>query len=205
MNFVFSRKSVFPKMIFWGSDFLRFLIFAFSILICYFQCKLSEKCWKLSTNLIIESETSKPCNLIRKSCLVLILQRIGITSLTNPYNHIKTDYETLQFFLGETQINRILAPCHTWKYKDNTAWILRFCILWRSWAYRNGAVGGDSSTSPSSSVPSNRELLTYEDSEKEENNKPLIIISEIELKNSGEKKLFLLHCTIYPYWKLTNS
>ena len=38
--------------------------------------------WKLSTNLIIESETSKPRNLVRKSCFVLILQKIDITSLT---------------------------------------------------------------------------------------------------------------------------
>ena len=60
---------------------------------------------------IIESKSSKPCNLVRKS-FVLILQRIDITSLTNPYNHIKTNCKTYQFFLGETQINRILAPCH---------------------------------------------------------------------------------------------
>ena len=35
-----------------------------------------------------------------------------MTSLTNPYNHIKTNYKTLRFFLGETQINHNLAPCH---------------------------------------------------------------------------------------------
>ena len=70
-------------MIFWGSDFLRFLLLPVHVVRHQFG------------NLIIESETSKP------------------TSLTNPYNQITPSYKSLQFFLGETQINRILAPCLT--------------------------------------------------------------------------------------------
>ena len=102
-------------MIFWNSDFFRFLIFVFPILIYYFQCMLSDINLEIIHKFDHWNETSKPSNLVRKNCFVLILQRIDISSLTNPYNHIKTNYKTLRFFLGETQINRILAPCHIWK------------------------------------------------------------------------------------------
>ena len=62
--------------------------------------------------------------LVRKNCFILI----DITSLTNPYNHIKTNYKTLQFF---AQINRIHTPCLMF-HNSNSIVILWFLCSFHS-------------------------------------------------------------------------
>ena len=98
IDFAFPRKSVFPHMISWGTDFLRILFFAFSMQICSFQCKLSGINLEIFFKFDHWKQTSQATQLAWKFLFCINIIKCWSYFFKNPIKLHKSNYAAIWFF-----------------------------------------------------------------------------------------------------------